>query len=105
MVAQNSSSDYLVTFATLQEAAPFQAISPNTPRLITHVGPQAAQVNLQKYLETNQPKFILSSGFAGGLNPTLASGTILFSPSKNFPKILYPKSLYGEQVCTFRHRS
>lgn len=43
------------------------------------MGAENATASLQRYLRKHQPSFILSAGFAGGLDPHLAVGTTVFS--------------------------
>ena len=43
------------------------------------MGSENATASLRQHLRTNRPSFVLSAGFAGGLNPHLAMGTTLFS--------------------------
>ena len=71
----------LVCFALDEEAAPFRKMAmkiPDVAILITGIGRQNAETSLRKFLEKNLPKLVLTCGFAGGLNPELESGDVVF---------------------------
>jgi adenosylhomocysteine nucleosidase len=97
----------LICFALKEEAAPFRKIAAakltrisqiNTdflirenscnPRqksgisiLLTGIGRQNAEKSLREFLATHSPKLVLTCGFAGGLNPDLKLGDIIFETS------------------------
>ncbi len=72
----------LVCFALDVEAAPFRKLALSIPEvqiLITGIGPKNAENSLRRCLAMHQPKLVLTCGFAGGLNPELKSGDVVFS--------------------------
>jgi adenosylhomocysteine nucleosidase len=71
----------LVCFALKEEAAPFRKIAagrPDVSILITGIGRQNAEKSVREFLATNSPKLVLTCGFAGGLNPDLKLGEVVF---------------------------
>ena len=76
----------LVCFALKEEAAPFRKIAagkPGTSILITGIGRENAGKSVHEFLATNSPKLVLTCGFAGGLNPELKTGDIVFHADQN----------------------
>ena len=71
----------LVCFALKEEAAPFRKLAvkiPDVSILITGIGRQNAETSLRRFLAGNLPKLVLTCGFAGGLNPELEIGDVVF---------------------------
>ena len=71
----------LVCFAVKEEAKVFQQILKMRPRarvVLTGIGEKNAEAAILAALQTAHPSLVISSGFAGGLNPALESGTIVF---------------------------
>jgi adenosylhomocysteine nucleosidase len=75
----------LVCFALKEEAAPFQKMAAGTAAaaqaasvLITGIGRKNAEKSVREFLSTKSPKFVLTCGFAGGLNPDLKLGEVVF---------------------------
>ena len=71
----------LVCFALEQEAAPFRKLAmkiPDVAILITGIGAKNAEASLRNFLVKNTPELVLTCGFAGGLNPELESGDVVF---------------------------
>ena len=71
----------LVCFAVKEEAQVFEQVRRSSPRakiLITGMGKQNAENAIREALKILRPVLVLSCGFAGGLNPQLAAGTIVF---------------------------
>lgn len=73
----------LVCFALKEEAAPFQKIAagrPDVSILVTGIGRQNAMQSLGRFLAggANAPDLVLTCGFAGGLNPGLKPGNVIF---------------------------
>jgi adenosylhomocysteine nucleosidase len=76
----------LVCFALKEEAAPFQKMAAGTTVaaaqaasvLITSIGRKNAERSVREFLTINSPKLILTCGFAGGLNPDLKLGEVVF---------------------------
>ena len=71
----------LVCFAVKEEAKPFRKASLDCPSiriLITGIGrDNARRVMIEAFNECT-PEAVLTCGFAGGLNPALPRGTVLF---------------------------
>ena len=71
----------LVCFAVKTEAAAFGKPASARPRvrmLVTGMGWDNAARKVRAALARERPKLVLSCGFAGGLNPELAPGTVLY---------------------------
>jgi adenosylhomocysteine nucleosidase len=74
----------LICFALKEEAAPFRKIAAGKTGitiLLTGIGRQNAEKSLREFLATNSPNLVLTCGFAGGLNPDLKLGDIIFETS------------------------
>jgi nucleoside phosphorylase len=78
----------LVCFAVKEEARFFKP----TPRsriraavAITGLGQQNARRTIEKLLDSASPALVLTCGFAGGLNPELRRGDIVFSCDDGLP--------------------
>jgi nucleoside phosphorylase len=72
----------LICFAVKEEAAwfiPFASGRGNMKMLVTGMGRRNAERTIRTALRETPPKLVLTCGYAGGLNPKLASGTVLFS--------------------------
>jgi len=71
----------LVCFALKEEAVSFQRLAAAHPEihiLTTGIGRKNAERSLRDFLADNSPKSVFTCGFAGGLNPELALGTVTF---------------------------
>jgi adenosylhomocysteine nucleosidase len=74
----------LICFALKEEAAPFRKIaagnaaSAQTEILLTGIGRKNAEKSLREFLAMYSPKLVLTCGFAGGLNPDLKLGDVIF---------------------------
>jgi adenosylhomocysteine nucleosidase len=71
----------LICFALKEEAAPFRknaAGKTGITILLTGIGRQNAEKSLREFLATHSPKLVLTCGFAGGLNPELKLGDVIF---------------------------
>ncbi len=72
----------LVCFALKEEAAPFHKIAARKPgifTLIVGIGRQNAGNSIRDFLTANTPDLVLTCGFAGGLNPELQPGEVIFA--------------------------
>jgi adenosylhomocysteine nucleosidase len=77
----------LVCFAVEEEAALFRRLVKARPEiniLITGMGRKNAAETFTKAIAQKSPRLVLSAGFAGGLNPSLSPGTVLFSADPEF---------------------
>jgi adenosylhomocysteine nucleosidase len=74
-------SPVLIAFAVSNEARPLRSLVtaawPVTVQ-ITGIGAKAARRSLSPALSRVRPSLVLTSGFAGGLNPCLRSGDIVY---------------------------
>jgi len=72
----------LLTFALEAESRSFQYLfgSRSDVRvLLTGIGQRNAERTIRQALAERPPELVLTCGFAGGLNPELATGTVVFS--------------------------
>lgn len=72
----------LTCFAMKEEAAPFRKIAAGKSGvaiLIVGIGRQNAEKAVREYLAANSPEVVFTCGFAGGLNPDLKLGEVVFS--------------------------
>ena len=53
--------------------------------LITGIGQRNAEKSIRCFLAEQQPRLIITSGFTGGLDPTLATGAVVFAADDDFP--------------------
>ena len=101
----------LVCFAVKEEAKPFTQLIGSKPHvriLLTGIGPRNAERAIRAALTQDKPERVLTCGFAGGLRPDLAAGTVVFSADKETgwePALLAagarPASFHGvERVAT-----
>ncbi len=78
----------LVCFALPAEAGPFRRAARRRPRvrlLVTGMGPRNAEATLRTWLTRNRPAAVLTCGFAGGLDPALEHGAVVFEADQDFP--------------------
>ena len=71
----------LICFALKEEAAPFRKIAAGKAGisiLLTGIGRQNAEKSVREFLLINSPELVLACGFAGGLNPDLKLGDVVF---------------------------
>ena len=84
----------LLCFALKEEAAPFRKIAADQPGIFTvftGIGRQNAEKSVRSFLATNSPDLVLTCGFAGGLNPELKLGDVVF-------EVQSPKSKVESQL-------
>ncbi len=75
----------LICFALKEEAAPFHKIAAKRPgvcTLIVGIGRQNAERAVRSFLAASAPELVLTCGFAGGLNPELKLGDVVFELGK-----------------------
>lgn len=94
----------LVCFALKEEAAPFRKIAAGKSAtaqveiLLTGIGRQNAEKSLREFLATHSPKLVLTCGFAGGLNPELKLGEVIFElagPAANDQRLVADLNIAG----------
>ena len=76
----------LLTFAVKEESGPFQKLAGSRPDLrllLTGIGQRNAERTIRQALAGPLPKLVLTCGFAGGLNPELAAGAVIFSADED----------------------
>jgi purine-nucleoside phosphorylase len=74
----------LVCFAVKEEAKFFKPPA-NTRVLVTGMGRRNAYARLEKYFEKETPSGVITCGFAGGLNPKLDLGAIVYDVDEGAP--------------------
>ncbi len=77
----------LICFALREEARPFEKRAGRRPHLqvlVTGMGPVHARRAVCRALAAVRPSAVLSCGFAGGLDPTLARGDVVFAADPAF---------------------
>ena len=75
----------LICFALKEEAAPFRKVATGKSGvsiLIVGIGRQNAEKSVRAFLATNSPETVFTCGFAGGLNPDLKLGEVVFEPAE-----------------------
>jgi adenosylhomocysteine nucleosidase len=76
----------LITFAVKVEARPFHKLVGERAELrilITGIGRRNAETAIRNALAEQSPGLVLTCGFAGGLDPELAAGTVIFSADED----------------------
>ena len=79
----NPPDPIVIFFALPDEARPFRKLArghPHVEIILTGMGPRNAERSTRARLASRPPTLVLTCGFAGGLNPSLAPETLLFSP-------------------------
>ena len=74
----------LICFALKEEAAPFRKIAAGkagVALLLVGIGRLNAEQSVRAWLATYSPALVLTCGFAGGLNPALKLGDVIFELS------------------------
>lgn len=98
----------LLTFALKEEVRPFQrlvGLRSDLRVLLTGIGQRNAEKAIRRALSEQSPKLVLTCGFAGGLNPELATGTVIFSADEDFrlsPALLAVGALPARFHCAER---
>ncbi len=78
----------LICFALPEEARPFRKLTAGRPDLqvlVTGIGRRQAETSARTVLAEQRPALVITSGFAGGLDPTLARGVVVFEADAAFP--------------------
>ena len=97
----------LVCFALKEEAAPFRKIAAGKSGvsiLITGIGRDNSRRSLVNQLTQSTPALVLTCGFAGGLDPALKIGDVVFEPADASPreKLLRAGAKPGKFFCANR---
>jgi len=77
----------LFAFAVREELEPFRRRIGNATGatlLLTGMGPGSAERAIRQALAEATPRCVLTCGFAGGLDPSLAAGTVIFEADPDF---------------------
>jgi len=100
----------LICFALKEEAAPFRKIAAeksDVSILVVGIGRQNAEKSVRKFLAEAAgalPELVFTCGFAGGLNPDLKIGDIVFEspePSTSNPQLLTRLTAAGAKPAKF----
>jgi adenosylhomocysteine nucleosidase len=78
----------LICFAVIHEAKPLIRLirgNGSVHCLVTGMGRKNSEENFKKRISVRKPELVITSGFAGGLNPALVAGQIVFSADPDFP--------------------
>jgi adenosylhomocysteine nucleosidase len=82
--------DWLVCFAVKEEAQAFVAKKARKVRtLVTGMGRSNAEGQVRAFIQKTKPALVLTCGFAGGLDPALEKGAILFEADPQSPIVPY----------------
>ena len=84
---------FLICFALKEEAAPFHKIAAGRPGIftvITGIGRQNAEKSVRSFLNSCSPELVLTCGFAGGLDPELKIGEVVFE--------IFPRNSRGDEA-------
>ena len=95
--------DFLVCFAVKEEAGPFRKLCGQRPGLTILVHGMGAANSAKHFaaaIAASRPRLVLTCGFAGGLNPNLARGDVVFSADDGFPLCAALKTI-GARPVTF----
>jgi adenosylhomocysteine nucleosidase len=97
--AETMARGVLVCFAVPAEAARFRPDPVQSCRiLITGMGKDNASAAVSRALRSGAPRRVLTCGFAGGLNPDLRVGDVLFDAG---PELARPLADLGARAGTF----
>lgn len=77
----DSNEKHIVIFATRFEARKFEP-PPSVKTVFSGIGKKRAKKCIEKLLNKDRPHCIINAGFAGGLNPTLPTGTIVYKTTE-----------------------
>jgi len=94
----------LVCFALKEEAVLFRKIAAGRPGisiLVTGVGRKNAEKSLREFLATHSPDLVLTCGFAGGLNPDLKLGDVVFEVQSPESKVQSQLTAAGAKPAKF----
>jgi adenosylhomocysteine nucleosidase len=95
----------IICFAVKEEAAPFRPLVMNRPDiqiLVTGMGAKNASQSFLAAMEKTTPSFVITAGYAGGLNPGLPPESIVIDATVDFPltdKLLQAGAQKGTFLC------
>jgi nucleoside phosphorylase len=99
--APSAATDVLVCYAVKEEAGPMvRALG--VPLLVTGMGVKNAERSIRHALTLRKPGLVLTCGFAGGLNPVLKLGDIVYSAD---PEIQLQEAMQQFGACAARFRT
>ena len=104
----NAVGQSLFLFAVVEEARPFLRATRGTAGLrveITGIGPRKAREAVLLALEKSRSVFVLSCGFAGGLNLSFPRGTVFCFVDDGFSLesvLIEAGAIHGRFVCSDR---
>lgn len=78
----------LVGFAVKEEAEPFRKShghGSNVAIILTGMGRKNAEISFRSALAQWHPELVITGGFAGGLDPNLKIGAVVFEADDSFP--------------------
>jgi len=105
MDTNQSKNGVLICFAVKEEAAPFRALVANRPDvqiLVTGMGAQNTRQAFTGALAKGKPSFVITCGYAGGLNPALPPESLVLNADTDFPltkKLLQTGAHLGTYHC------
>jgi len=94
----------LICFALKEEAAPFHKIAARHPGVVTLVvgiGRANAEQSVRSFLTSGSPALVLTCGFAGGLNPDLKLGEVVFDVQSPKSKVQSQLTAAGAKPVKF----
>jgi adenosylhomocysteine nucleosidase len=103
-VSSPSDNHVLVCFAVKEEVKFFKP-PPGVRTLVTGMGRRNAYAALEKYFSTSKPSGVITCGFAGGLNPLLSLGSIVYEMDDGCPweqALLASYAKFGKFECANR---
>ena len=105
--ARRAECEVLVCFAVEEEARSFRKFAigkPGISILVTGIGRNNAEKSVREVLLKNSLRMVLTCGFAGGLNPNVSIGTVVFftDDKKLREKFLATKAKPAKIICAER---
>jgi adenosylhomocysteine nucleosidase len=88
MTVAQPSAITLVCFAVSEEARPFARLAAHRADihvLVTGMGQAATETAIDRAWRQHSPEAVFTCGFAGGLDPALRTGQVLYSADAEFP--------------------
>jgi nucleoside phosphorylase len=92
--------EWLVCFAVKEEAAADLYRDPTIRIFITGMGRANAEGSVSQAIKLSKPSLVLTCGFTGGLDPSLATGTVLFA-TESAPQLEHSLLAAGARPAKF----